>query len=297
MGKQAFNGKRGQHFFCDPNRVSIVGLFGKEGSGNLDTPHKDGTHPLWDARVDLPVDPALVANIRQYGVIESVKVRKNGKYPEGHPLAGEDIIEVIDGRQRTRACRVAHALSLAAGEIPAQLKIEIKKEDEGSLLGIMVSANEQRRNDSVVEKARKASRILALGHPLEMVSNMFGVHKNTIRSWAKFMELSPKVHKAVASDQLTFTDAMTLHGLSAEEQVTQLATAVETMPAPATTTAPAKPRKASLNFLSKSRVKKLVGDEDFMSGLSNDARAILRLITGDHSAMEDIPGFAKQAEV
>lgn len=297
MGKQAFNGPRGQHFYADPERVSVIGLAGKEGSGPLDTSHGKGEHPLWDERVDIPVDVALAKNIKAYGVMESVKVRKNGKYPPGHPLEGEDIIEVIEGRQRTRSCRLAAKMAANDGTVAPLLKIEFQKTDEEGLFGIMISANEQRRDDLPSVKARKAARILAQGHPPAAVANMFGVTTTTVDRWTKFVELDKKVQSAVDQGKVSFTAATQLHGLSQEEQVTKL----EELIAEGNTTVEAVRRATPRSnggartpaLLTKSKAKKLVGNEDFMEALDPDGRAILRLVVGDGAALDEVEWMKK----
>src|ERR1700743_1127639 len=54
----------------------------------------DERSPLYDERVDLPVDEALVDSIVDQGVLEAILVRKN-------PETGKT--EVVNGRQRGRA--------------------------------------------------------------------------------------------------------------------------------------------------------------------------------------------------
>lgn len=306
MGSQAFDGPRGQHFYADPYRVAVIGLAGREGSGPLDTAHGKDEHELWDERVLLPVDHAMVANIRTRGVLEAVKVRKNGKYTSGKH-AGEDIIEVVDGRSRTRACRLAQQKAEAAGETPPLLKIEfVKSGDVGFCLGVMVSANEHRREDQPHVKAEKAARILALGHPVEDVANMFGVTDSCVRQWRKFAGLEPAVRKAVGAGKLTFSAAVKLHGLSGEAQRGQLAELIAAGEAGEAPTAAAAGRAAvrggkrppqTRTVLSRGKLRKFAEDEDFMSGLSRDARALVRVLLGNADSVTQVPGLSKLLKV
>lgn len=301
MGGQAFQGKRGQHFWADPNRVSVIGLAGKEGAGPYDTTHGKGEHPLWDERVDLPVDESLANNVRTYGVIESVKVRKAGKYPEGHPLAGEDIIEVVEGRQRTRSCRLASRLADRAGEVAPQLKIEFVRSDDEMAVGVMISANEQRRDDLPSVKARKAVRILDLGRSEAEVANMFGVSTGAVRQWVRFTELAAPVRAAVDASQISFSAAIQLHGVEKGEQKVKLDELVASgKPSVANAKAAAagsKPRVRAVVILPKSKLTKLAHDQEFVDGLSTDAYALLAVLLGDASYVDKVPGLADRLQV
>lgn len=301
MGGQAFKGKRGQHF-ADPYRVSVIGLAGRPGAGPLDTAHKEGEHPLWDERIMLPLDEAMANNMRVYGTIEAVKVRKAGKYPEGHPNAGEDIIEVVEGRQRTRSCRRAVELAKKAGEVAPMLKIEFQRADDVTAVGAMISANEQRRDDLPSVKARKAARILALGHSEQDVANMFGVTTTAVRQWTKFTELSKKVKKAVDNNQISFSAAIQFHGLAADDQNEKLSELIASgKPSVNNARAAASGKKPSGGrapvILPKSKLKKLGQDQDFIDGLSEDAHALLAVLLGDSSYVKKVPGLADRLKV
>lgn len=295
MGKQVFDGPRKQHFYADPFRVCVVGLLGKEGDGPQDTPHtgKD-SHPLWDERVNLPVDMDLSRNISAYGVLETVKVRKRGQYPAGHDLEGQDIIEVIDGRQRTRSCRVAAKDAKAAGEVPPLLKIEFMKISDDVASGVMISTNEQRRDDLPSAKARKAARVLGFGHSVADVALMFGVSKVTIGQWTKFGELDPKVTAMVDAGALSFSAAVQLHPLNPTEQVTKAkeltASGPPTVAATKAKVAGAVPTPTKRTILTKGQLRKLTADGSFLAE-HPVARALLQVMGGDREAVGDVPGL------
>lgn len=264
----------------------MVGLLGKEGEGPNDTPHtgKD-SHPLWDERVNLPVDMDLSRNISVYGVLETVKVRKRGQYPSGHNLEGQDIIEVIDGRQRTRSCRVAAKAAKEAGEVPPLLKIEFMKISDDVASGIMISTNEQRRDDLPSAKARKAARVLGFGHSVADVALMFGVSRVTIGQWIKFGELDPKVTAMVDAGALSFSAAVQLHPLNPAEQLIK---ARELTAAGPPTAAP--PTKTKRTILTKGQLRKLTADGSFLAE-HPVARALLQVMGGDREAVGEVPGL------
>jgi len=280
MGGQAFQGKRGQHFYCDPHTVTIVGL---------DTDHKEGEHPLWDERIHLPIDEALVRNIGRYGNKDACKVRKVGKREDG-----TDIIEVIEGRQRTRHTRIAYDRAIEAGEQPPMLKIEFERVDEETAVGIMISLNEQRRNDGIMTKARKAVRVLQMGSSHQDVADMFGVTTGAVRHWEKGMELSKPIHKAIEKGQLTFSAAVKLHGLTPDEQVEKLkeltANGQKATVANAGRVAKGKQVRRK-RLLPKPVLQKMETDEDFVAGLSPDARALVKVMLGDEEAVDEVPGL------
>jgi hypothetical protein len=101
--KTAIDAKRGNLFLVPPEDITIIGLDTEDGP----------EHPLFDERVLLPVDEALARNIAIHGVIEPVVIRKNG----------DDVIEVIDGRQRVRSARLANERLEAEGKEPVLVPV------------------------------------------------------------------------------------------------------------------------------------------------------------------------------
>src|SRR5437868_5424903 len=67
---------------------------------------QDESHPLYDERIHMPIDEALVLNIMHHGVLEPVIVRRNPETSE---------TEIVDGRQRVRATREANERLRAQG--------------------------------------------------------------------------------------------------------------------------------------------------------------------------------------
>jgi ParB-like chromosome segregation protein Spo0J len=252
----------------------------------------------------MPVDEPMAHNMRVYGNKDACKVRKNGRYPDGHPLAGEDIIEVVDGRQRARSCRLAHQLAKKAGEVGPMLKVELEKVDDKTAAGIMISLNEHRRDDLPSVKARKAARVLAMGHSEESVAAMFGVTTAAIRQWGKFAELSSKVVKAVDAGKVSFSAALAFHGLSRDEQSAKLDELLASGAKPTVQNAKAtanggKPTPAARapKIFTPKIVRKLHEDESWIGGLSPDAQALFRVLCGDQGAIKRVPGLAERLKI
>lgn len=201
--KQAIPGKRSNLFRVDPSDLTIVGL---------DTEHGEGDHPLWDPRVELPVEEGLVRNVMVYGVIDPIKVRKEG----------EEII-VVDGRQRLRAAREANERLAAEGKEELLVPVVVKRGDDAFMFGVMVSANENRQDDDILAKANKASRMLAMGKDNKEVAIAFGVTEQAVRNWLAMLELHPEVIEKVKNGSIAASAAAKLAPLGRDEQVEALA--------------------------------------------------------------------------
>lgn len=173
----------------------------------------DKQHPLFDERVNLPLDEALVRNIMCNGVIEPVVVRQNGKSEDGTP-----VVEVVDGRQRVRCAIEANKRLTAEGKEPVQVSIVRRRGEVGDLFGVMISANELRRDDGIMVKARKLSRYMVMGRSEEDAATQFGCSVPTVRNLLSLLELHSDVQKAIERDALPATVAKELHSVPQEEQ-------------------------------------------------------------------------------
>jgi ParB family transcriptional regulator, chromosome partitioning protein len=163
----------------------------------------DKSSPLYDERVELQVDPALVTSILEHGVLESIVVRKNGEREDGTP-----IVEVVDGRQRVRAAMEANRLLVEAGK-PGTIRVPAvpKRADDKKTIAMMVATNEIRRDDPPVTKARKAQRMIDRGCTMDEVCRAFGCSDQTINLWLKLLETDDSVQKAVEEGELPYTVA------------------------------------------------------------------------------------------
>lgn len=199
MGKQLFtNAKRSVIFMMRPQDLIVV---------------TDKAHPLYDERVELPLDERLVTSISARGVINPIVVRRN---PDGKA-------EVVDGRQRARAAQEVVKRFKKAILVPC---VNRPGEDT-DLVGTSVAANEIRQSDPVLLKARKAARLINLGSTEEQVAIDFGVSTTAVRQWLELLSAPAEVRKAVAAGEITATHAMALAKRPAEEQKKALAEAAE----------------------------------------------------------------------
>jgi ParB family chromosome partitioning protein len=183
--------------YMDPDALVIIGL---------DT-EDDETHPLWDARINLPIDESLVRNILVYGIQMPVLIRQE---------AGKAY--VIDGRQRVRAAREAASRQSAAGEAPVRVPVRKVQGEDGRVVGIMVSANELRQGDDILVRAQKAARLMDLRGDIDEVAIAFGRTVTAIRNWFSLLEADPVVHTAVREGRVSASAAIELSRMPREMQ-------------------------------------------------------------------------------
>jgi ParB family chromosome partitioning protein len=190
--------------YVEPDRITIIGL---------DTDHTEGSHPLYDERIHLELDEALVKNIMVYGIQHPVLVRREG---------GE--MYAVDGRQRVRAAREVAKRQDEAGAFALKVPVIEAKGEDRRMVGLMISLNEQRKATEILDRAEKAVRLLDHGANLEELSIAFGRSIPTIRGWIRLSKASPLVHKALKEGLISSSAAVELAKFETrEEQEAELA--------------------------------------------------------------------------
>ncbi len=195
---------RADAYKIDPDRAVIIGLDTDDGE----------EHELYDERIHLPLSPEMVANIKAKGVIEPIQFIFDG-----------DRIVIVNGRRRIMHAREANRQLVAEGEPPLRVP-GVSKSDE-HLLGLMVSTNEHRVDDTPLTRAKKLQRMIARGYSLDECAVYFGVSKQTIRNWKALLECAPKVQKAVDAGKISASAAQKLAKLERAEQVETLDKMIE----------------------------------------------------------------------
>jgi ParB family chromosome partitioning protein len=188
-------------YHLDPKNIEIVGL---------DSPG-DAKTVLYDERVELEVDEAMVRNIMHYGVKVPILIRQDG-----------DRNIVVDGRQRVRCAREANKRLDARGEATLKVPATPVTANDAMLTGIMISTNEQRRDDDILVKAAKAARLYEMTGDKEEVCAAFGRTLQTINGWLRLAQAHPSVHAAVRSGVLSSSAAVELAGCNRDEQVEKI---------------------------------------------------------------------------
>lgn len=201
-------------FAMDPDELVIIGL---------DTQDKAGEHPLYDERIHLPVNEALVQSIMAHGFKRTLPVRKEGTQAV-----------LVDGRQGVRAAREANKRLRAAGlEIVSIPVLPERGLQDANAMGLMILANELRTDDDTMTRATKAARYLGTGKTMEQVALAFGVAESTVSMWMDLLELHPDVQTMVKAGQLGAKAASKLAKL---DRAGQLRTALELVAAGRATT-------------------------------------------------------------
>ena len=191
-GVQSIDAPRASIFLLDPDDVEFI------------TDKKDA---LYDERIHLPVDEALVLSIMAKGVKKPIHVRKDGSR-----------IQVLDGKQRTKAAREANKRLKAEGKEPVKLKAIVEKGTEADLFGTMVLTNRLNQADSPLEEAALIKRYLDMGRSHEDAAVTFGKKLSFIKSSQALFDCSSKVQKAVEAGTLAVTAAAKLATFPREEQ-------------------------------------------------------------------------------
>lgn len=203
-GSQA-DGTRRSYFVFDPHECIIIGIDTKDGP----------EHPLFDAASNAyraEEDEPLIANVRTMGVLKPILFERDG-----------DKIIVVDGRTRVRWARCAARLQKAAGEEILKVPGIPKRGDGAMLWGISRAANTGRPQDSALEQARNAQRLIDMGRSEEETAIAFGIGPRALRAWLQLLELDPRVQRALEAGKIGATAASALAKFSHPDQVNRLA--------------------------------------------------------------------------
>ncbi|KAG1244544.1 hypothetical protein G6F68_015407 [Rhizopus microsporus] len=131
----------------------------------------DRTHPLFDERVFLPLNEAMVLNIKDQGVIQPISVWKD-------PELGQTL--VVAGRQRVKHTMEANRRLEAEGAKPLLVPGVIRRGSAIKVAGAMISENEIRQADTPLGRAKKMADNLARGYDEEDLALLFGCNVATV---------------------------------------------------------------------------------------------------------------------
>lgn len=171
----------------------------------------DEQHPLYDPRVDLPVDEALVQSIMVSGIIEPILVVKS-------PEDGK--ILVVLGRQRVKATLEANKRLKKSGSEPILVPCQMRRGfgDGTELFGLSVTENELRQADTPLGRAQKMKRLLDRGRSEAQVAVTFGCSVATVKNLLGILDATAAVRKAVDKGEVSASEAYKLAKLEPEEQ-------------------------------------------------------------------------------
>lgn len=247
----------------------------------------DKNHPLYDPRVELPVDQGMVDSIEAFGIREPVEIRENGK----------GRYEIVFGRQRVKAALVVNVARRKARKEPVQVPCTLFFGDDKQAWLDICTENAVRVNDPPSMEARKIQRGLQMGCQERDLAIAFKCTPETIRNRLKLLNAHVDLIQAVDDGSVGETLARRLTDLPREEQQEALAK----MRA-AGATKGAKGRRAVKNATGRGgkhesggrmRSRRFVTDWiDHLAALGNDhpggpiGIAILNYLLGDDDALD-----------
>lgn len=166
-----------------PEKLTIIGL---------DTDHKnEAEHPLYDSRITHPVSEQHVLNAMKFGPDGIVEARKNGTNAKGEAIA-----EVIDGRQRVRAQRIANERLIAQGLPPWPVPVIFRQMDGLDIMRKVHRSNLHVRDNPMI-RARKMKAAMDRGATVDDLMLDFGCAKQTVLDALLLFDGSEKLQKAV----------------------------------------------------------------------------------------------------
>jgi ParB family transcriptional regulator, chromosome partitioning protein len=155
------------------------------------------------------------------GVLEPINAARN-------PETGK--VEVIDGRQRVKAAREANKRLKKAGLDPVWVPAMLKRTNAHGAMGMMISANENRQDDTPLGRAKKAQRYLDLGRDESEIAVLFGISVASVKNMLSLLDAPAAVRNAVESGKITTSDGYKLSKLEPEEAREKVAELIEKAP-------------------------------------------------------------------
>jgi len=168
----------------DPHAITIVGLDTQDGP----------SHPLYDDRFNAPLDPALMENIKRFGVLKPAFVQRDG-----------DVVNAVDGRRR-----ILHARALNLTGLDIKVPVIFKRAGEADMYAIARSANRFQLDESPINNAKQAQRMLDLGGNMSDVAVTFGVSPQTVEDWTKLLDLEPAVQSQIHTGEVSVNAGLAL---------------------------------------------------------------------------------------
>lgn len=171
-------------------------------------------HPLYDERIQLPLDEAITLNTMALGVREPILVWKD-------PETGK--VLVVDGRQRVRHAIEANRRLAERGEPPILVPGVAQRGTLETMSDLMTAMNEARRDDPPLTKARKMAAFVGRGYSDSRLATIFACSEVTVRNTLVLLDSTKAVQEAADTGQITLTHAKALAKLNPEEQRAKVA--------------------------------------------------------------------------
>lgn len=169
-------------------------------------------------RTSGPPSPDLVSSIGFYGVQSPILISLWGEGPDTQIL-------VVDGRQRVLAARAASKLLGGAPiEVPCVLRPDVGDDTGHPLALAMILANEGRRTDPPLARARKVDRLMSYGMKAVDCAMVLHTSKATIHNLRSLLRLVPEAQAMVDSGEIPLATAYTMASKTPAEQRRLVAT-------------------------------------------------------------------------
>lgn len=175
----------------------------------------DPAHPLYDPRVEWPLDLAKVADIRERGVMHPILIRENGEDAKGRP-----ILEVIDGRRR-----VLHAREVNKGlKNGSRIRVPVvfAHGDDIQMVLHAIALNANREDETVHSRAVKVQKVIKLGATVEDVAKALCTTTKTVGVLLAYLNLHKNVQKAIDAGQIPVGSIASFAKVPREEQEAML---------------------------------------------------------------------------
>jgi hypothetical protein len=98
------------------------------------------------------------------------------------------------------------------------INVMVQRGSEDRMLGVMISANENRHDDQLDIKLMKLQRYLDMGKTLDEAAVAFGVTITTVRNWMALLEGIPEIMQAVRAGKISATGAAKIAAMERSAQ-------------------------------------------------------------------------------
>ena len=187
----------------------------------------DPDHPCYDERANDPIEQEMVDDVFELGVHTPpiVKIYTNNK--------GKKFPAVVAGRRRFKAATLANKRRVAEGLEPRVVECKLRNDlTDEEVRAIIVSENEQRKEDSLKNKIAKASRMYkaaeeaaaAEGEKFDSKATLarlavnFGTTALTIKRWIEVPKLGAAARGAIFKGTVPLGAVDSLKNMSAAVQ-------------------------------------------------------------------------------
>lgn len=282
MAKTAFEAPRSNMYMLLPEEITIV---------------EDKEHWLYDSRILTPPDEEFIADIERRGIMQPVRVVKE-----------DDKTLLVMGRRRVTAAAIINKRRKINKEELLRVPCWLVRGDEAELYEMSVAENTHRRDDSIAETVKKATRLMNLTGDPKRAAAALRKTPAQVQQLLKINELHKSVRKALYSNQIGMAAALQFHGLSHPDQEAALLKLLEAageqpavapspetaLPSPSSedepppasspkTEKPAKTRKRPA--VSGKQVKETLGKQSGVRGLKEiEERIAIKTLPPDYRA-------------